>query len=324
MTPEPILYLSRADVERVGVTMPEIVAALEAMFREKGDGRTEMPPKPGIHPGPDSFLHAMPGYVPGMGAAGIKWVSAYADNPARGLPYVAGLVVLNDPDTGLPVAIMDATWITAKRTGAATAVAARHLARPDSATVGIIACGVQGRSNLEALACVFDLRGVRAFDTSPAAAEAFVREMEAAVGVQVETVGSPREAMRGADLVVTSGPILKDPDPPIEPGWLEEGAFACALDFDSYWKGDALREADLLTTDDTAQLDFYRGAGYFGDTPQIDTDLGEIVAERRAGRGRPEERIIAIHLGLALEDMVTARLIYQRAVARGLGTRLPL
>jgi ornithine cyclodeaminase/alanine dehydrogenase len=324
MTPDPILYLSRADVERVGVTMPEIIAALEAMFREKGEGRTEMPPKPGIHPGPDSFLHAMPAYVPASRAAGIKWVSAYAGNPGRGLPYVSGLVVLNDPDTGFPIAIMDATWITAKRTGAATAVAARHLARRDSATVGIIACGVQGRSNLEALSCCFELRRVRAFDVSQEAAEAFAEEMERLVGAPIEIVGSPREAVGGSDLVVTSGPILKDPVPAIEAGWLEEGAFACALDFDSYWQGDALREADLLTTDDTAQLDFYRGAGYFRDTPGIEADLGEIVTERRPGRRHAGERIVAIHLGLALEDMVTAGLIYQGAVARGLGTRLPL
>ena len=145
-----VLYLSRSDVERVGVSMVEIVDALASMFREKAAGRIEMPPKPGIHTRPDALMHAMPAYVPALDAAGMKWIAGYPANPAKGLPYITGLIVLNDPDTGLPIAIMDGTWITAMRTGAASALAGRYLARPDSSTVGIVACGVQGRSNLEA------------------------------------------------------------------------------------------------------------------------------------------------------------------------------
>ena len=147
-----LLYLSRTDVERVALDMPTIIELLDTAFREKGDGRVEMPPKPGIHPRPESFIHAMPASIPAMHAAGVKWVSGFPANPARGLPYISGLVVLNDDDTGLPLAVMDCTWITAYRTGAATALAARHLARPDSETVAILGCGVQGRTNLIALA----------------------------------------------------------------------------------------------------------------------------------------------------------------------------
>ena len=146
-----MLYLSRADVEAVGVPMPEIIDALDEAFRQHGEGKVEMPPKPGVHSRPDAFIHAMPCYIPGAEAIGVKWVAGYPDNPQRGLPYISGLLVLNDADTGLPLAVMDCTWITAKRTGAATALAARYLARPDSQTVGILGCGVQGRSNLEAL-----------------------------------------------------------------------------------------------------------------------------------------------------------------------------
>ena len=165
-----LLYLSRRDVEAVGLGLAEIIAALDAMFREKGLGRVEMPPKPGIHPLPDAFIHAMPAYIPALRSAGIKWVSGYPQNQAKGLPYITGLLVLNDPDTGFPIAVMDCAWITAMRTGAATAVAAKHLARPDSSSVGILACGVQGRSNLEALACVLPVERVRAFDTAPSMA----------------------------------------------------------------------------------------------------------------------------------------------------------
>jgi len=130
--PDEILYLSRADVEAAGVAMPEVIAALAVAFREKGEGRVEMPPKPGIHPRSDAFLHAMPAWIPALGSAGIKWVGGFPENPAHGLPYISGLMILNDPENGFPTAVLDATWITAMRTGAATALAARHLARPES------------------------------------------------------------------------------------------------------------------------------------------------------------------------------------------------
>jgi ornithine cyclodeaminase/alanine dehydrogenase len=304
--------------------MAEIVEAIDRLFAEKGAGRVEMPPKPGIHPGVDSFLHAMPAWVPAAEAAGLKWISAYPDNPSRGLPYVAGLVVLNDPGTGLPVAVMDATWITAMRTGAASAVAARHLALPGSSTIGIVACGVQGRSHLQAFATTFDLERVVAYDIDREVAARFADEMADMAGVPIEIVDSAREAVEGLDLVVTSGPILKDPDPTIDAGWLAEGAFAAAVDFDSYWRASALEEMDRIVTDDVAQMEYYRDLGYFRQTPSAHADLGDVVAGRAAGRTDPAERILAMHLGLAAEDMVTGRLILERAEARGIGTVLPL
>jgi len=319
-----LLYLSRADVERIALPMPAIIDALEAMFREKGEGRTEMPPKPGIHTRPDAFLHAMPAYLPSAEAAGMKWVAGYPENQARGLPYISGLLILNDPDTGLPLAVMDCTWITAKRTGAATAVAARHLARPRSSSVGILACGVQGRSNLEALACSFELERVHAYDVRRGTAEAFAEEMAAAFELSVEVVDTPRAAVEGLDLVVTSGPILKQPSPAIEAGWLAPGAFASAVDFDSYFQGAALAEADRLVTDDRAQMEYYRSIGYFEHTPPVDAELAEIVCGTRPGRERDDERAIAVNLGIALDDMATAILVYRRALESGIGTRLSL
>ena len=102
--------------------MSQVIRALEDVFIEKGNHRVEMPPKPGIHPCPDAFIHAMPAYVPAMGAAGVKWVSGFPQNMPKNLPYISGLLILNDPETGIPVCVMDCTWITAKRTGAATGV----------------------------------------------------------------------------------------------------------------------------------------------------------------------------------------------------------
>jgi len=319
-----LVYLSRADVEVAGVTMAEIVAALEVAFREKGEGRVEMPPKPGIHPLPDAFIHAMPAFVPALGAAGVKWVAGYPTNQARGLPYVSGLLLLNDPATGLPIAVMDCTWITAMRTGAATAVAAKHLARRDSSLVGILACGVQGRSNLAALATAFELGRVHAYDVDRGVAERFAADMGAELAVEVRVVDGPRAAVRGMDLVVTSGPILKSPAPAIERDWLAPGSFASAVDFDSYFQGEALRQADRIVTDDLAQMEYYRGVGYFADTPKADADLGQIVCGARPGRANAAERIVCMNLGIALDDMATAMLVLQRARERGLGRVLPL
>jgi len=321
---QTILYLSKAEVEAIDVPMDRIIAALEAMFREKGEGRMEMPPKPGIHPRPESFIHAMPAYIPSLKSAGMKWVSGFPENIRKGLPYISGLIILNDPETGIPLSVMDCTWITAKRTGAATAVAAKYLARLDSRIVGILGCGVQGRSNLEALKVLFPVERVMAYDTNRESRELYAAEMSRRCGVEVEPVKTPREAVSGCDLVVTAGPILKTPHATIQPGWLEKGAFASLVDYDSYWHRDALREADKFCTDDIPQLDYYKTIGYFQDIPPVYAELGELVTGRKPGRENPAERTIACNLGLALDDIATAPLVFKLAVEKGLGTRLPL
>jgi ornithine cyclodeaminase/alanine dehydrogenase-like protein (mu-crystallin family) len=321
---DSILYLSRKDVESVQLPMQEIIDALDEMFKEKGRGKVEMPPKPGIHTQPDAFIHAMPAYIPSLQAAGIKWVSGYPANQSKGLPYISGLLILNDPETGMPLAIMDCTWITAKRTGAATAIAAKYLARPESTSVGIVACGVQGRSNLEALACLFKITKVKAYDLYPDVAQRYAREMSDNFQLDIEPVKTLPEAVKGLDIVVTSGPILKNPHPVIEAGWLAPGSFASLVDFDSYWQGAALHEMDKLATDDHAQMNYYRQEGYFLETPTAYADLGEIAAGQKPGRESERERTASINLGLALDDMATAIRIYQRAKAQGSGRDLPL
>ena len=318
------LYLSRADVEAVGLPMPEIIDALEVAFRQHGQGKVEMPPKPGVHSRPDAFIHAMPCYIPGPEAIGIKWVAGYPENPKRGLPYITGLLVLNDADTGLPLAVMDCTWITAKRTGAATALAARYLARPDSQTIGILGCGVQGRSNFEALNVLFPVKRVLAFDNTLNNALRYAEEIEEKWGVEVEVVDSPRKAVSGCDIVVTAGPILRQPHATIKAGWLDKGAFASLVDFDSYWDGPALLEVDKFCTDDVPQLEHYKQVGYFQNIPPVYAGLGELVNGYKPGRQSAEERTMAANLGLALDDMATAPIVYKRAVERGIGRWLPL
>jgi len=320
-----LLYLSRENVEQVGLPMKSIVKVVEDVFREKGEGRTEMPPKPGIHPAEDSFIHAMPAYVATMKAAGMKWVSGFPANQMRGMPYISGLLVLNDPQTGVPTCVMDCSWVTAKRTGAATAVAARYLARKDSRTLGILGCGVQGRSNVEALKVVFPhLQEVRAFDIDGGALDKYAKHVEKAHGVRVEKVSTPKQAVVDCDLVVTAGPILKHPRPVIEASWFGEGAFACPLDFDSYWKPSAMRATDKFCTDDLSQLNYYKSVGYFRGIPKVHADLGDIVTGRRCGRETLEERTMSMNLGVAIEDMATSVRIFELAKRKGVGTWLPL
>lgn len=319
-----LLYLSRADVERVGLEMATIIDLLEVVFREKGEGRVEMPPKPGIHPRADAFIHAMPAYIPAMGAAGLKWVSGFPENMARGLPYISGLVVMNDDETGLPYAVMDCTWITAYRTGAATALSARYLARRESQLVGVLGCGVQGRTNLIALATLFPVTRVFAYDTSDEARRRYAEEMRAALGVEVIQVTAPRDAVAESDMVVTAGPIRKHPEPVIEPSWLRPGTFASAVDFDSYFTPAALAACDRIVTDDQQQFQYYRSIGYFQTAPDPHASLDEVVVGRKPGRQGASERTLAMNLGLALEDMAVGREVYRRALAKGIGTWLPL
>jgi ornithine cyclodeaminase/alanine dehydrogenase len=259
-----------------------------------------------------------------MHSAGIKWVSGYPENFKRGLPYITGLLILNYAETGLPYTVMDCTWITAMRTGAASALSAKYLARPASETVGILACGVQGRTNLEALACLFPIKRAYAYDVIPEVQEKFIADMTYKFNFEIVGVKAPKQAVIESDLVVTSGPILKHPTPTIEKDWLKPGAYGSAVDFDSYWSGEALAQMDLISTDDHAQFQYYKSVGYFQQTPNPYADLGELVAGLKPGRANEEQRTLAINLGLAMDDMAVAPEIYRRAKESGLGTWLSL
>ena len=324
MSTYPLLYLSRADIEHINLDMATIIELLEAAFREKGAGKVEMPPKPGIHTMPDAFIHAMPAWIPSLRSAGIKWVSGYPENFKRGLPYITGLLVLNDVETGIPYAVMDCSWITAMRTGAASAVSAKYLAWPESKTAGILACGVQGRTNLEALKVLFPIERAYAYDILPEVQARYVTEMSAKLGIEVIGVKDPKEAVVDSDLVVTSGPILKHPLPTIQKGWVKPGTYASAVDFDSYWTGAAMAEMDRISTDDHAQFQYYKSVGYFQTTPKPYADLGELAAGLKPGRKSAEERTMAINLGLAMDDMAVAPEIYRRAKEMGIGVWLEL
>jgi alanine dehydrogenase len=323
-----LIYLCRRDVEDIGMTMAEVLEALDGGFRLKGLGKTEMPPKPGIHPRPDCFIHAMPAYVAEIEAAGLKWVSGYPSNPAIDLPYISGLVVLNDASSGLPIAVMDASWITAMRTGASAGICAKYLAVAHSSVVAIIGCGVQNRCSLAALRETLPhLREVRCYDRLPVASRGFVVAMsERFPDLEFVVCRSAPEAVRPADVAVSAIPIVVAPRPDLEAGMLKEGALAVALDYDSAWSPEAMQECNKFYSDDVSQLLATKAQGhYFSGIPDaIYADLGELAAHIKPGRESATERIFSMNMGIAVEDIVTAQAIYERAMTAGAGLRLPL
>jgi ornithine cyclodeaminase/alanine dehydrogenase len=321
-----LLYLSRADVESLDITLPQVITVVEEGFRLKGLGQTEMPPKTSLHPHDlTTFLNAMPAYVGGeVKAASMKWVGGADDNVKRGLPTITGLLIFNDPVTMLPLAVMDCTWLTMMRTAAANAVAMKYLAPAAPVEVGIIGCGVQGRGNTQAMALQYpSIRTVRAYDTNPEVLARYVADMTAATGLQIVPVASAEQAVRGSDIVVTAGYMPPNPIPYLEDEWLKPGAMAAPVDYNVAWKSEVCRNVDKLVTDDVGQMNYYRTKGYFEGVPEA-WDLGDVVAGKHPGRERPEERTMSLCMGIGIDDAVTSRLIYETARARGVGVELPL
>jgi len=324
MKNEGILYLSAKDVENSGLTIKEITRSVEDVLKEKYFKRVEMPPKPGIHPRSDAFIHAMPAFIPKMDSAGIKWIAGYLQNPEKGLPYISGVIILNDPETGLPLSIMDASWITAKRTAAVTAVSAKYLARKNSESIGIVGCGVQARSHLEALSTIFkELKKVRAYDIAKEKLHLYASYVRSNFNYEVIESRDPKGAISDSDIVVTATPILSEPRPVAKFEWVKKGSLICPIEFDSYWDSDAFSRPDRLFTDDVMQLKYYKKIGRFKAVKRIHGELSELIMGVKVGRINEAHRITVVNLGLALIDIAVANQIYERAVKKGLGTFLP-
>ncbi len=324
------LILSAAEVRGL-LSMHEAVRAVELAFAEHAAGRAQMPPK--VYLSLDAYggdFRAMPAYVgPGEGpdgwpaAAGVKWVNSHPDNPKRhGLPSVMGVYVLSDPATALPLAILDATVLTAARTGAAAAVASRHLAKPAPKTLGFVGSGVQARWMLAAHRAAFgDALEIVASDIDPGAAEAFARE----AGGRAASV----EEASGCDVVCASTPGR---GPAVRRAWLRPGAHVNAMGADAPGK----QELDpQILTDAVVVIDEHHQALHSGELnvpvsrglyreEQIFATLGEIVlGTKRLERG---EGTITVFdsTGLAIQDVALARVLYAAAKARGVGTPIAL
>lgn len=322
---EPILYLSNRDLEQLGLSLGEIVPILEEMFRRKGSGGTVQPPKIFFHRDGPRFYSSMVSCAPGLGYAGCKWQSGDPENPARGLSYIQGLFILSEDATGQPVAIMDAKWLTGNRTAAASAVAAKHLARRDARTIAILGCGLQGRKNLEALKAVLpSLVRCQAYDVVAEREAQFVHETHERWGVCVVGAGSAEGAVRGADIVITAGPIEDHRRAMLMPEWLAPGSLTVTLDYDSYVTDAAIAAADLVLTDDRGQIeDARQKGGKFAGVARIDAELADLLTTGQGRRTKEEQRILVFNLGIALEDLATGVEILNRARKKKVGTLLP-
>ena len=312
-----MLYLSQEDILDMEIPLSEIIPLVEKGLKEHGLGQVENPPKPGIHAKPDSFIHAMPAYYRSLGIGGIKWVSGYPSNRELGLPQILGVMIINDMETGLPTSIMDCRWITAVRTAAVSAVTAKFCASKGSETLGVVGCGVQGRMSLVALKeVVRTLKSVRAYDINPHASKRFKKDFEKQVGVEISPVGSVEEAAKGSDIILTATQRL--PKPLVKNDWFKAGALGMGLEASRAWYGDAILTVDKFVTDSWEQTEHFHEQGAFPDgMPKLYAELGEIVAGKKKGRENPRERILAINIGLALEDVIVADHVYKKAVKKG-------
>lgn len=297
------------------------------------DGSAELPPKIGVHPRPESsFAHAMPAHLraaEGTGdrdLVGMKWIAGVPANRATGLPAIHGLVVLNDPLTGIPTAILDAGPITAERTAAISGVAIEQFRLgPDvvEPRVAILGAGVQGRSHLEIVGrvlpgcrvVVFDRHSDRAAELAAAAART-----DGIAGA--EPAASAEAAAAVADVVITAASFASpEQRQSMTPDWLARAALVVAVDYATYVSADVARDAALFVVDERAQFLANRDAGQFDGYPDPTLTLGEAIL---GDLGRPETgRVLVTHLGVGLADLVFGAAVLERAAELGLGTLLP-
>jgi alanine dehydrogenase len=325
-----VLLLSREEVEGL-ISMREAIGAVEKAFRAKGLGKVQMPPKSYVYfENYDGDFRVMPAYLEEMGAAGVKIVNAHPRNPKEhGLPTVMAIIVLIDPKTGVPLAIMDGTWITNLRTGAGGAVAAKYLARKDSKTVAMIGAGVQARTQLLALNEVLDIEEIRVNDLSREKAEQYAREMGRDLGLDAKVTGETRDAVEGADVVVTTTPSRK---PILMNDHVSEGMHINAIGADAPGKQEldpAILLRAKIVVDDMEQaihggevnVPISKGVITRGN---IYADLGEIVTGGKPGRTSPEEITIFDSTGLAVQDIATDWVVYKKAKKMGKGREVEL
>lgn len=323
-----VLWLSMDEIDSLGITMTEVMERVERGFAALGRGEVEMPAKIGIHPRGDCFIHAMPCWVGGSAdACGIKCVSGYPINQAKGLPYITGVFCLIDPETGIVKSVMDAGWITAWRTGAASGIYAKYFGNPETEVAGIIGLGVQGRVNLIAMREVFPkLRSVRVYDTVESQVEKFLSEMRPELPeAEFIRCDDVRTAVSEADIIVTCTPIVEKPERFIKREWLKEEVLAVAVDYDSAL--DAGVMAGNFVCDNrnqylwTQEQSMYFLGGYPGSN-SIYADMGEVCAGKKEGVRKGLRG--AVLMGIASHDVMTGALVYEKAVQKGMGTRVSL
>ncbi len=325
----PLRYLDGTDVLAAMPTIEERLRLAELTMRALV-ADAEMPPKIGVHPRPsESFGHAMPAYLRGAAAdgsadgMGMKWVTGFPTNDSLGLPAIHALVLLNDPGSGAPIAILDGAPITAHRTAAVSGVAIRRFAptvEGRATRVALIGAGVQGRSHLRVIGHVLPGCELAVYDRDATKSGDLVAQARRTAGIgAVRTAETARDATQDADVVVTAaafGPLRQV----MTNDWLSPHALVVPIDYATYAAAEVARDASLFLVDERGQFVANREAGLFDDYPDPGMTLGEAIL---AETSRPEGRVLVTHLGVGLADVVFGRAILASAESAGLGLVLP-
>jgi len=323
------LVLSRTDVLEL-LSLPDCIDAVERAFRLHAEGRTLGPGVLSVHASGGGFHIKAAGLVGERSYFAAKTNGNFSDNPRRwGLPTIQGTIVLADAANGTPLAIMDSGSVTALRTGAATAVAAKFLARPDAHTATIVGCGVQGEVQLAAIATVLPLRRIMLVDIDPARAEDLAARASAKHGLQVEPIKDLRIALRDSDVCVTCTTSRRAF---VEWSDIAPGTFIAAVGADNPEKQElepSLLASATLVVDvldqcaDIGELHHALATGLLT-RDRVHAELADVVVGRRPGRTRRDEITIFDSSGTALQDVAAAVTVYEKASASGRGTVVKL
>jgi alanine dehydrogenase len=324
------IWLNGPDIARLAMTDEEILAAVEGGLRAQGLGQTVIEPRMHLTPDPAfrGHFNVLRGYVAPLSLAGVKIVGDYVDNWQKGLPSEMALLNLFDPRTDMPIAILDATAITEMRTGALTALGARHLARKESKILGHV--GARGTSywNVRLLDRLFDFDEIRVHSRRKESREAFARTLEHDLGKKIIVTEDWRSCLEGADIMVEAS-RLEQREEIFKTSWIRKGACVIPYGTVSALELSMMSIMDKVVIDDFSQF----RAGKFGALrPHIDAgliseatvhgELAEIVAGLKPGRESDDETILFWHRGLSLSDIALGAAMLEKARTLGIGQTL--
>lgn len=326
-----IAYLGGPEVERLALGADEILAAVESALRAQGEGRTVIEPR--VHLVPESsergHFNILRGVVKPLGVAGVKIVGDFVENWRRGLPSEMAILNLFDPETGMPKAIVDATAITEMRTGAVTAIGARHLARRDSKVLGHIGARGTAYWNVRLLDHLFDFAEIRVHSRRPESREAFAERLSADLGKPVRATADWESCLDGADILVEAS-RLPAPAPLFKTAWVKPGAFVVPYGTMSAVELTLTDVMDKIVVDDWGQC--RKGLPFGALRQHVDSgrlhegnlhaELGQIVAGLKPGREREEETILLWHRGLGITDIALGQALLDKAARLGIGQSL--
>ena len=299
------------------INISQALRVSEKAFKAHGLNKVQMPPKIYLHL--DKYhgdFRAMPAYLEEPEACGIKWVNVHPENKKYGLPSVMALIILNEPKTGLPLAVVEGTHITNLRTGAAGGIAAKYLARKNSSRIALIGCGAQAQTQLTALNEIFDIEAVFLYDCFKSQAEIFLKKTRF-LGLEMIVCPSVKDCLRQADIAVTTTPSRK---PVIDSEWIKEGTHINAIGADAPGKEELdpaiLKKAKVVVDDFTqachsGEINVPIARGIFK-KKDIHASLGEIITARKKGRTSPDEITVFDSTGLAILDIAIADYVYRK------------